>query len=184
MHKEIGDRINELRTAKNMTLKDLSEKVELSPSFLSQAERGLTSITINTLKKIAAALDVDMSFFFDVNKPNKPLIRRSYNQEVLRIDESKFIYFDLGNNLENRTFDPMIATILPGKTGEQDIPLGHPGEEFIYVLEGVFTIVLDGVEHEMYPGDSIHFSSKTPHDWMNRTGSLVKILIVSSPSLF
>lgn len=183
MHNDIGEKINELRNSKNMTLKDLSSKVELSTSFLSQAERGLTSITINTLKKIAVALDVDMNYFFETPKSNKSLIRRSYEQEVFRIDESKFIYYNLGSDLVGRSFDPMVVTILPGKRGENIVLGGHPGEEFIYVLEGIVTITLDGDENELYPGDSIHFSSSTPHDWINRTNKLVKILIVSSPSL-
>jgi len=184
MHNDIGEKVNQLRSSKNMTLKELSEKVDLSTSFLSQAERGLTSITINTLKKIAAALEVDMNYFFSPPESIKPLIRRSYEQEVFRIDESKFIYYNLGSDLVNKKLDPMIVTILPGEIGENIVLSGHPGEEFLYVLEGIFTIMIDKNEHEMFPGDSIHFSSTVPHDWVNHTNKLVKILIVSSPSLF
>ena len=184
MSKEIGEKINDLRSSKGMTLKDLSEKVSLSTSFLSQAERGLTSITINTLKKIASALDVEMNFFFDPPKSSKPEIRRSYNQTLFRIDESKFVYYDLGSDLPDRRFDPMVVTILPGKVGENTVLGEHPGEEFLYVLEGVLTLYMDGSETDMFPGDSIHFSSTTPHDWINHTSKLVKVLIVSSPSLF
>ena len=183
MHKDIGEKINLLRNSKKMTLKELSEKVNLSTSFLSQAERGLTSITINTLKKIAGALEVDMNFFFCPPKSNPPLIRRSYFNEIFRIDESKFIYYNLGSELIDKKLDPMIVTILPGEKGEKVILSEHPGEEFLYVLEGIFTIIIDNKEHEMFSGDSIHFSSSVPHDWLNHSSKLVKILIVSSPSL-
>lgn len=181
MHKEIGEKINELRSSQGMTLKDLSEKVNLSASFISQAERGLTSITINTLKKIAEALGVELNYFFTPPKCHRPMIVRSYEQEVFRIDESKFIYYNLGSDIPNGQFDPMLITILPGQRPEEVMASEHPGEEFIYVLEGILTIFLENKQYELYPGDSIHMSSTVPHDWVNLTGKLVKILVVSSP---
>lgn len=183
MNKEIGEKINELRNSQGMTLKDLSEKVNLSASFISQAERGLTSITINTLKKIAEALNTELGYFFDPPKKHRPVIIHSYEQEVFRIDESKFIYYSLGSDIPNRQIDPMIVTILPGEREEDALFNEHPGEEFVYVLEGIFTIVLEDKEYKLYPGDSIHFSSTTPHDWANHSNKLVKILVVSTPSV-
>ncbi|MDF2891904.1 MAG: DNA-binding protein [Clostridia bacterium] len=183
MHKEIGEKINEIRTSKGMTLKDLGEKSNLSVSFLSQAERGLTSITINSLKKIAIALNVDLNLFFSPPKSPKSTVTRSYNQEVFRIDESKFIYFSLGSNIADRQLDPVIVTILPEQFPEEVILGDHPGEEFVYVLEGICTILLDDKQYELYPGDSIHISSTTPHNWANFTNKLVRILAVSTPSV-
>ncbi len=183
MHKEIGEKINTLRNAQGMTLKELSEKVNLSASFISQAERGLTSITINTLKKIADALDVDLNHFFSPPRSHRPMIVRSYEQEVLRIDESKFIYYSLGSDIANRQLDPLLVTILPGQRPEEVMAAEHPGEEFVYVLEGILTLILDDRQYELYPGDSIHMASSVPHDWVNLTGKLVKILVVSSPSV-
>jgi transcriptional regulator with XRE-family HTH domain len=183
MHKEIGEKINEIRTSRGMTLKDLGEKSNLSVSFLSQAERGLTSITINSLKKISAALNVDMNLFFNPPKNPTPMVMRSYNQEVIRIDESKLIYFNLGSDIPDRQLDPVIVTILPEQCPEEVILGDHPGEEFVYVLEGICTILLGDKQYELYPGDSIHISSTTPHNWANFTNKLVKVLAVSTPSV-
>lgn len=183
MHKEIGEKINELRSSKGMTLKELSERTNLSASFISQAERGLTSITINTLKKIAEALDVELNYFFTPPKSNPSVVIRSYEQEVFRIDESKFIYYSLGSELPNRQMDPMLVTILPGQTREEIVYSEHAGEEFVYVLEGIFTLMLEDKEYTLYPGDSIHISSTSPHDWVNLTNKLVKILVVCTPSV-
>ncbi|MDO7205343.1 helix-turn-helix transcriptional regulator [Paraclostridium bifermentans] len=47
-----------------MTLKDLSEKTNLSIGFLSQLERGLTSIATDTLGSIADVFEVELSYFF------------------------------------------------------------------------------------------------------------------------
>lgn len=183
MHKEIGQKINELRTSRNMTLKDLSKKANLSVSFLSQAERGLTSIAIMSLKNIADALNVDLTYFFTLPQVHKKMILHSFEQEVFRIEDSKFIYYNLGSNIEGKRLDPMVITILPGQTAEEIIPYSHEGEEFIYVLEGIFTIFIDDSKYELYPGDSSHISSSIPHNWANLTNKLVRILAVNSPSV-
>ena len=49
----IGLRIKNLRTEKKYTLKYLSENTGLSIGFLSQLERGMTSIAIDSLDKIS-----------------------------------------------------------------------------------------------------------------------------------
>ena len=184
MHKEIGEKINLLRSTKGMTLKELGDKANLSVSFLSQAERGLTSITINSLKKIAEALDVELSYFFTPPKSHRPMIMHSYEQEVFRYEQSKFIYYNLGSDIQDKRMDPVVAVVLPGQKPEEVIPCEHPGEEFIYVLEGILTIFLEDKQYDLYPGDSMHFPSTIPHDWANFTNKLVKILAVSTPSVF
>ena len=58
----------------------------------------------------------------------------------------------------------------------------HTGEEFIYVLEGVLTLVLDGERQELCPGDSAHYPSSLPHNWGNLTNKCVRFLVVSHPN--
>ena len=62
---EIHQKIKNLRIEQSLTLKDLSEKTNLSVSFLSQIERGSSSLAITSLKKIADAFEVPITFFFD-----------------------------------------------------------------------------------------------------------------------
>ena len=47
----IGAKVKAFRTAKKYTLKQLSEESGLSIGFLSQLERGLSSIAIDSLAK-------------------------------------------------------------------------------------------------------------------------------------
>lgn len=182
MQKEIGQKINALRISKGLTLKDLSEKSGLSISFLSQAENGLTSIAITSLKKIAEALDKDLTYFFDPPKSNRNMIVRSHEQQVFRIADSGLIHYNLGSQISNKRFDPFLVTILPSKNAEEIIPFTHEGEEFIYVLEGICTFVLDDITYELYPGDSAHFPTMLPHNWANFTNKMVKILVINSPT--
>lgn len=52
---EIHKKIRELRLQKGLTLKQLSEKTNLTIGFLSQVERGTSSLAITSLKKLQIA---------------------------------------------------------------------------------------------------------------------------------
>ena len=62
----IGAHIRSLRLAKKLTLKQLSDESGLSVGFLSQLERGMSSIAIDTLARLAHILGADLSSFFNV----------------------------------------------------------------------------------------------------------------------
>lgn len=57
LHKVIGDTIRNLRKEKDLTLKQMSRRTNLSVSLLSQIERAESSASISSLYKIAAALE-------------------------------------------------------------------------------------------------------------------------------
>lgn len=59
----IGKYIHDLRIKNKITLKQLSEKVNLSPGFLSQLERGYTTFSLNTLSALAEVFSTDLSCF-------------------------------------------------------------------------------------------------------------------------
>ncbi|WP_102401685.1 helix-turn-helix domain-containing protein [Haloimpatiens massiliensis] len=181
---DIGGKIKELRVSKNLTLKELSEKVQLSIGFLSQLERGLTNVAVDSLEKIAEALEVDLSYFFSIPKSNNKSILRSYEQEIFQVVNSQFINYHLTNDLENKVMVPRLVQILPSNTEEDVTNYNHEGEEFVYVLEGILTLYLDNEKYELYPGDSIHINSTTPHNWANYTNKLVKLLAVNTPNHF
>lgn len=68
MNSNIGFSIKKLRKNKKMTLKDVSEKTNLSISFLSQVERSICSVTLESLRKISEALEVSPTYFFLIKK--------------------------------------------------------------------------------------------------------------------
>lgn len=184
MNEKLGRKIKEIRTSKGLKLKDLSEKTNLSIGFLSLIERGLTSAGLASLQSIADALEVDITYFLNAwSKNSKKKVLRSYEHEAFRIDDSNFVYFSLAGDFENKTIDPMIVLLLPGESREKVLPYLHQGEEFIYVLEGVLTFLVEDKEYEMNPGDSIHIPSTVPHNWANLTSKLVKALCVISPRI-
>jgi len=56
---EIGNKIRITRLARNISLRELARRVDLSAAFLSDIERGNRYPSVTSLKKIGLALSVD-----------------------------------------------------------------------------------------------------------------------------
>ncbi|HEY3425620.1 MAG TPA: XRE family transcriptional regulator [Negativicutes bacterium] len=184
MNKDIGNKIKQLRTNKKITLKELSELTNLSTGFLSQLERGLTSIATDSLANIANVFDVELSYFFSNLKKTRNHIVRSYEKEVFQIENSRFIHYHLAHNLQEKSMLPRMIDLLPINSDEDISEYPHEGEEFIHVLEGTLTLFINHEQHELFPGDSAHYSSTVIHNWANYTNKIVRLLVISNPNPF
>ena len=97
--KQLGQKIRDLRTERHMSQEELSFKAGISPAHLGQIERALKNPTIDTVAKIAGALDIPVAALFTmesisavpenatVGKINAQLISMSEEEQkdILRI---------------------------------------------------------------------------------------------------
>ncbi len=65
LNTEVGRRIRSKRHEADLTLKQLANRTGLSVSLISQIELGKSAASMSTLHKLAAALSVKMTFFFE-----------------------------------------------------------------------------------------------------------------------
>lgn len=179
---DIGSKIKETRTKKRMTLKELSQQSGLSIGFLSQLERGLTSVAVDSLETIAQILNMPITEFFEVPKEKDNFVLRSYDLKIMNMQDGEYVAYLLSGNIQNKFFLPKLVVVLPNKEDTETALYSHDGEEFIYVLEGVLTVYIENKSYELYPGDSAHFSSGIEHNWYNRTNKTAKILTVNAPN--
>lgn len=61
---EIGDKLRELREAKNLSQGDIEKRTGLFRCYTSRVENGYTVPSIGTLEKYASALEVPLYRFF------------------------------------------------------------------------------------------------------------------------
>ncbi len=61
----LGVKIRQLRKQRGLTLKQLANKTALSVSLISQIELGKSAASVSTLRKLATALSVSMSYLFE-----------------------------------------------------------------------------------------------------------------------
>ena len=128
----MGMILKNLRKEKKFTLKALAEQTGVSISFLSQVERGKSSVTLESLNKIADALNVSPSVFFEDNGI----------QEELDSRLEPFYYKDLSNGMRDASFSPIMVVLKPGEN--EGNPFAHGGHEFLFVFEGLLTVEIDG----------------------------------------
>lgn len=65
---DIGQRVRDLRIARNITAKDLAEQIGVSPAFISALEHHSSSCSLKTLARICEVLEVSYATFFDEDK--------------------------------------------------------------------------------------------------------------------
>lgn len=181
----IGARVKNLRTSKKYTLKQLSEEVDLSIGFLSQLERGMSSIAIDSLSKIADVFGVSLGSFFEyaADETTSPVMQ-SFNLRPIQVS-SEIIQFLYATNPAEFELLPRMFQINPNANADEQLEIyNHAGEEFMYVLEGILTVYVEGREYHLYPGDGMQIHSDVDHNWCNRTNKIVKILTVNYPNAF
>ena len=59
-----GKTLREIRKRKNLTMKELSKKIGVSESLISQVETDKVSPAIDTLLKITDELNIDFEYLF------------------------------------------------------------------------------------------------------------------------
>ncbi|OFY98191.1 MAG: hypothetical protein A3K10_12735 [Bacteroidetes bacterium RIFCSPLOWO2_12_FULL_31_6] len=95
----IGKNIKKIRKAKGMTAKDVISAVGMGAPMYSRIENGVNEPSLTTLEKIAKALGVKLSDFFDtdnklsdVNSYDASLMERVKLIEDLSDEEKKIVF--------------------------------------------------------------------------------------------
>jgi DNA-binding response OmpR family regulator len=65
LNQAVGMRLREKRSAERLTLKQLANRTGLSVSLISQIELGKSAASMSTLHKLATALQIRMTYFFE-----------------------------------------------------------------------------------------------------------------------
>lgn len=95
---EIGNRIRVKRKELKLTQEKLSEIIDVSPSYVSEIERGCSISSLTTISKIAQALDLNLDFLvFGMNENNLNL---AFGEILKTIPQKNHrLYFNLCQNM-------------------------------------------------------------------------------------
>lgn len=91
---EIGKRIKEVRTYKNMTQKQLAEISKIDATSISRYENGTQIPNLNTLICIAVALEISLDYLVFGSKTDFKIIKKEYQNTEERIFESLAVLFE------------------------------------------------------------------------------------------
>ena len=176
---DVGERLRELRRFRRCTLRTISARSGLSESFLSQVERGRSSASIESLRRVAEALGVSMADLFEPDGPP--------GSRVLRRDDRPALSFGILGRKLLLTPGPLHhlevfagELELGGSTGTE--PYAHGDSEELFVVQcGTVQLELGGELFELEPGDSIVYRSSTPHRVSNIGQELAEVMWIISP---
>lgn len=172
-----GTHLRKLRKERGFSLREVARRTDLSASFLSQVEHGISNVSLDSLIKIAEALDVPLMYFLeeqpadienlsshidpepceDIDRTNtySPVVRAGCRPRLILPPsgvEYQLLVPDLSHKME-----AVIGQLSPGSSNVAR-RLREETEEFIYVLSGELLIGLGDQEYTLRPGDSINFA--------------------------
>ena len=177
---KIGERIRNLRQLSNLTQEELAERANLTKGFISQIERDLTSISLDSLIQILEAMDENISDFFRETSEERIVYRE---KDRVAIEKEKIEKFELlvpGST--NRRLEPILLTLRKGEATPKEKP--HEGEEFGLVLRGRVNLRFGREILKLKKGECFYLSAEKEH-WLHNSGSKeVVILWISSPPSF
>jgi transcriptional regulator with XRE-family HTH domain len=167
-----------LRTGQDLSLAEVAERTGLSTSFLSAVERGLSSISVGNLFKLADAYGTTVPGL-------NPEYQREQRTMLRPADRPRFVAehgLILIEDLITRpgALEAQRIEIQPGGGSEE--PYSHPGEEFIYIISGQLAFWID--ENEQYnlqAGDSLYLFSTQLHHWRNESEKPTTVLWINVP---
>ena len=202
----IGARVSGLRREKGLRVADLAGLVGVSPSLISQIERGRTAPSVATLFMLAKALAVPVDDLFEevspggagqvpaaaapsgtveraewkgASDPSGGLGRRYLVRKNDRatLDVRGGVQWE---RLTSRTLgDVEFLELVYSPRAESDAQLyRHPGWEMVVVLSGRLDIYVGFECYELNQGDSISFPSSRPHRYANPTDQTARAISV------
>ena len=181
---KIGERIKERRKLLGLHLNELAERVEVSPSALSQIENSKSFPSILTLKSIADALHTTIGDLVGENDSmsNNPVVLKN---EIKYIDQngSGTMVFLLSNHDSNKIMETCLVR-LPRAAGIDGLFKSTHGQVFCHVLSGEVRFDLSDKSYLLKPGDNIYFHAKVAHNAINNSDGVSEILWVQSPPSF
>src|SRR4030042_2705083 len=106
---KVGFRLRELRDRQGLSLRALAERCGLSINAISQIERGENSPTVSTLHRLATALNLPITDFFQSEVRQTVIYTKQ--DTGLRSQTAGAVMESLGIGLSNQQLEPFRMTI-------------------------------------------------------------------------
>mgnify|MGYP000955718466 CR=1 FL=1 len=178
----IGARLRELRKDRGLSIQQVADRVGLSIGMISQIERGLSTPSLRSLRLLAEAMAVPVSFFFaspQGHAESRHIVRRAQRRR-LRVPDVGVVQ-ELLSPASSSAIEIYEVALEPGGSSGPE-SYSHEGEKAGLVIEGEMELIVGEEVHSLRCGDSFHFPSTEPHRFANRTGAPTRFVwIVANP---
>jgi transcriptional regulator with XRE-family HTH domain len=168
-----GAALKAIRAQQGLTLAEVSEKTGLTVSALSKVENDKIDLSFDKLARLSEGLKIDITQLFGPGGSESPRPQSATRRCITRAGEGRSIemprgnYLYLAGDLLHKRVVPIVGEVLAKDIQTYGEFMRHPGEEFVYVLEGILEL-----HTEMYTparletGDSVYFDSGMRHAYI------------------
>ncbi|AZL68013.1 MULTISPECIES: helix-turn-helix domain-containing protein [Pseudomonas] len=182
---EVGARLRQVRKARQMTLKQLSELSGVPVSTLSKMELAQVSVSYEKLAAAARALNLDIAQLFrasgPASAPQPATVVVDSLAEVAGYSTGTYDYYPIAGAFPERRMTPAYARIIARERGQFDDFIRHPGQEFAMVLSGRVRIEFEtGEAVSIGPQQTAYFDSQVGHIYLSESedGGDAQVMVV------
>ena len=177
---EVGERLRARRRDKGLSLRELADRLRVSPSLISQIERGRARPSVSTLFALVTELDASLDdLLFNDERPtagseSTPSGARTRPSPVQQAGSRHHIRLASGVTWERltTTSQPGVEFLfvvydVGGASSPGDTYQSHSGHEWGYVISGILEVIIGFDRYVLQPGDAVSLDSSVPHRLAN-----------------
>src|SRR5579859_2138010 len=190
----LGPRLRLAREERQLSVRELARRIGCSASLISQIERGVSVPSVGVLYSLATELDTSLDhLLFGADPSRRPglviepaarepepgpcIVQRAGGRNI--IDLASGVRWERLTPGADAMTDFLEVIYSPGgHSTDERRPLRHDGHEYGLVISGTLQANVGFESYELGPGDSIAFDSSTPHEYLNKTGDVVRAIWV------
>lgn len=182
MHK-LGERIKKRREFIQIHLGEFASEIGVSASLLSQIENGKAYPSLFTLKKIAEGLKTTVGELIGENEPasDNPVIRHD-DKRLARQNDKGCRIFSVSDSVAAPQMDIFIVELSAGSTTGDAMDIHH-GQEFLHVLEGQISVLVNDTSYELNCGDSLNIRAIKYREVTSRDNKPSRFIWALTPPL-
>ncbi|MBF0875259.1 cupin domain-containing protein [Gluconobacter cerevisiae] len=179
---DLGARLRFVRTARNLSQRELAKRTGVTNSTISLIESGGMNPSVGTLKRVLDGIPVTLGEFFSlVPEGDEKIFYRA--DELLTFEQDGVVFRQVGVPSCRRTLQILRENYAFGADTGAAV-YAHEGEEGGFVLQGRVEITVGEQQEILEPGDAYHFNSSQPHRFRCLSSEGCEIISACTPPTF
>jgi transcriptional regulator with XRE-family HTH domain len=173
----IGASLRAAREQRGLTLEQAAELSGLSKSHLSRLESSDRQPSVAALLSLSDALGVPMSALLGEGEGGTAIATSTADES--RRESNGLLIAPCSGFAGSNVIDALRVTVTPDRPNPP--PTRHPGEEWLYVVEGTLRLEYDGEVYRLERSATAHFNAELPHRLAAEAGPTEVLLVAAKP---
>ena len=176
---DLGNKIRRIRQVRGLTAVALAKRARVTTGFISQLEHSHTVPSLQTLQRVAAALDVSLTYFL-LEESRQPRVVRQRERHLLHLGQDSSRLWLL-SPLPPQHLEVALLELPPGAVSWSTARC-QEGQQCHVVLQG--TVRADYGDHTylLDEGDSILWDGTLPYRLENIGPNTARLLLAMAPA--